>query len=156
MFVKNILVAVILILNQINLANFAANVPVRIWGGYRAINSFRGEDLVRSYLETEGVINCKVAHVNTKVESIVVEIWLDDEMILASPDQYFYSVSFKCWRMAQELVVGEQLLADSSSPVIVKQVHKLKKELTLYNLTVADTRTYFVSKSRVLVCGPAN
>jgi len=126
---------------------------VRVWGGYRAINSLRGEDLVRSYRESEGVVNCKICQAGAKVEPWVIEIWLEDEVITASPDQYFYSVSFKGWRMAQALVRGEQLLADSSSPVIVRDAHKIEKELTLYNLAVAETQTYFVSKSRVLVCG---
>ena len=129
---------------------FAPNVVIRVHGGYRIISSFKKGDMIRSYHEQQGVFGNKVANLVSKQEKEAICIVLDEEVIVVSPDQYVFSVFAKNWRKTKDLMRGEQLLADSTAPVIIKDIYKLDKEIVLYDLKSDGIGTYFFSKSRIL------
>jgi len=143
---------VFLVVTPNNFGAFSPNVLILVHGSYRNINHFRGGDIVRSYHEQLGVFTNKVVYVTPKQVSGAICMILDEEKIITSQEQLIFSVTYKCWRKACELVRGEQLLADSTTPVIIKDIYKLDQELTLYDLRIEGVGNYFFSRSRILAC----
>ena len=81
----------------------------------------------------------------------LVEIDIDGETITATDGHPFWVASDFEWTDAEDLEVGDELLLADGSTVAVDAVHEYTVEAVVYNLTVDDVHTYFVTTGAAAV-----
>jgi intein/homing endonuclease len=85
----------------------------------------------------------------TRESDAIVEIYLHGETIRATRGHPMW-VNGRQWQMAKQLRRGD-LLHGANGPASVIALRGSSRTTTVYNLVVANTHTYFVGHSRVLV-----
>lgn len=150
---KNLIILFILVLNQASVLSFVAHTVVRTPLGYRNIASLGQGDFVYSYHERLGVLACRVTKISIKSVDQVIRLQIGSELILALPDQFFYSVLRKKWAQAKDLLVGEQLLADCNQPVLMLAVEQLNQSHDIYQIELDKVANFFITSSRIIVAG---
>ena len=82
----------------------------------------------------------------------LVHVYIDDEIITATPEHPFY-VPQKGWTAAVSLKAGDVLVLQSGKYIIVEKIQHeiLETPVKVYNFEVEDNHTYYVGNSSVLV-----
>ena len=129
---------------------FAAGTPVRTMDGFQPIEKIRTGDLVLSQDVTTGALEFRpilVVHHNPPNRTLRITL-SDDEILVASIYHRFWR-SGKGWAQARELQTGD-VLRSLASTVHVVSVEPGSVE-PLFNLDVAQNRSFFVGNGNVLV-----
>lgn len=71
--------------------------------------------------------------------------------ILCSPTQHFYRLSDQKWVAAQDLMIGDVLLAKKNGSVRVTALAIVQQTLPVYTIHVKDTYTFLVGSHSVVV-----
>jgi len=106
-----------------------------------------------SFDEKSGYITFKdITHLisNTDQYNLIVISLANGETITATSRHPFY-MSNKTWKDADEIIVGDFLFNGQDQMQKVIRVETSLDLQTVYNITVRDYHTYFVSESRILV-----
>ncbi len=126
------------------------------------IEELGGGDVVRSLDEEAFTTNTDASHalaVRSRVGGIasrlvheVVRIRLTDETIVTTREHPFW-VAGHGWVVAGQLRSGDCLLDmhGNGVPIAGVEVRTLSRPIRVYNLTVEDSHTFFVGKTKVLV-----
>ncbi len=129
---------------------FVAGTPVRTMEGFLPIEKIRTGDLVLSQDVTSGALEFRpilVVHHNPPNRTL--RITLSDNHVLVASIYHRFWRSGKGWAQARELKSGD-LLRSLGSTLRVVSVEPGKVE-PLFNLDVAQNRSFFVGESNVLV-----
>ena len=87
----------------------------------------------------------------TSYVSEIYHIYVEDEIIKASPKHQFYIVD-KGWVRAKDLKVGDMVIADGKRKPIKKvKYENLDNPIPMYNLSVDRINTYLITKYSILV-----
>ena len=62
----------------------------------------------------------------------------------------FYVIN-KGWIKVKDLKVGDSIKSSSKNPVRIVSIKKGDRNITVYNIKVADNNNYFVTSSKLLV-----
>ncbi|MHC5537974.1 polymorphic toxin-type HINT domain-containing protein [Singulisphaera rosea] len=129
---------------------FNAGTPVRTLEGLRRIETLRVGDQVLSQDISTGSLGFQpilVVHHNAPGETL--RIRLEDGEILTASVYHRFWLAGKGWAMARELKAGD-VLRTLKGPSRIESVEEGIVE-PLFNLVVAQTRTFFVGNSDTLV-----
>jgi hypothetical protein len=128
---------------------FLAGTMVWLDTGPQPIEKVRAGDRVLSQDENTGELSYRfVVGTTIRPPSKTLRFGLPNEEIVATLGHPIWVVG-KGWRMAKEIVAGDQLHGINGS-VPVEFIEK-GPEAEAYNLVVAEFNTYFVGEHRVLV-----
>lgn len=132
-------------------ACFAAGTPVLTAEGFRPIESLQIGDavLARSEHNAEGNISSKRIEKTFQKESEIFMVRLADQTLKTTAEHPFF-VKDQGWTAARELQTGDVLVCKVGETIVHETMATGKKE-AVYNLTVADDRTYFVGNEDAAV-----
>ncbi|WP_236508577.1 polymorphic toxin-type HINT domain-containing protein, partial [Tychonema sp. BBK16] len=132
--------------------SFVGDTLVATAEGLRRIDEIKVGDLVLSRNMDGGENELQpvtAAMTSTKFVEIV-GIELEDGIAIEATPEHLILVNGK-WAQAREITPGDALSDASGRVVPVRAVKLGTRETTIYDLTVAKNRTFFASKSLVLV-----
>ncbi len=131
-----------------HMACFAPGTPVWTLTGPLVIEQIRVGDRVLAQNPASGELAYKPVLQTTVGQQEMIAIGTAEGEIVATLGHVFW-VSGEGWRMAKNLEIGDRLHGVSGWAEI-KSLKEIAEGQT-HNLVVADFRTFFVGKSRVLV-----
>lgn len=134
--------------------SFAEGTPVSTPSGLVPIEEVQIGDLVYSFDEQTGkVVEQEVVHLieGNKEHEIVTFKLVDDETVRVTDGHPFYvAANDDKWVQAENLSIGDALQnSNGVSVLIVDLVSEFSAE-KVYNLTVANTHTYYVGDQKLL------
>ena len=133
--------------------SFSGDTLVHTRTGLVPINTLKVGDEVLSYAEWNGKRSYqKVEAVITgeKVYELVVLTLVNGETVKATAGHPMY-LHGQGWRDAEKLVAGDLLYRQDKGSLRIKSIKRQTRQEKVYNLTVANTRTYYVGEVGVLV-----
>jgi len=129
---------------------FFAGTPVRTETGLAPIESIQPGDRVLAQDQDTGELAYQVVLRTTlRPPSAMVRIAVGGESIITTLGHPFW-VAGQGWKMAKQLAVGD-LLHGLHGAAPIETVAPLDGKLQAHNLVVADSNTYFVGQSGLLV-----
>jgi Pretoxin HINT domain len=125
-------------------ACFAAETPLLVPGGSRAIEDIRVGDLVlsRDEFDVRGEVRAKVVEEVFERFSAVWELRAGGQVILTTGEHPFFRSGE--WVAAKDLQVGDKLTCQDGSTVTIEGLRQTDQWQPVYNLRIADYHTYFV------------
>ena len=131
---------------------FVAGTKVETENGLMNIEDIKIGDKVYAVDEESGTKELRpVLNTITSYVSEIYHIYVEDEIIKASPKHQFYIVD-KGWVRAKDLKVGDMVIADGKRKPIKKvKYENLGKPIPMYNLSVDGINTYLITKYSILV-----
>jgi len=136
-----------------DVCSFSEDTLVSTKDGYKPISEIQpGELVLASNSNEDGLDISYYTVLETLVhqDSIIVQLWIDDEPIQTTPDHPFFT-SEDTWTPASELWVGAKILEADGDYGEVKAIKIINQPQVMYNLTVADAHTFFVGQDQWLV-----
>lgn len=131
--------------------SFAADTLVMTVWGLKAISEVIIGDYVLAYDTTSDTRTFyPVTDVWRHMDPTLVYLYLDGEVIVTTPEHPFFTAE-KAWVPAGELAAGAQLWRGDEQVGQVRAVRQVQTPQTMYNLTVAEARTYYVGAGEWLV-----
>jgi RHS repeat-associated protein len=126
-------------------ACFAAGTPLLTPEGSKPVEQFKEGDLVLSRGEADpgGRVQAKVVLEVFAEDAPVLELRVAGRVIRTTAEHPFWAVG-RGWVAAGELVEGDRLLTPEGAQVAVEFVAQTVVQERVYNLRIADFRTYFV------------
>lgn len=129
---------------------FVAGTAVRAIDGPRAIETLRVGDQVLSQAETTGALAFQpVLGVHHNEPGGTLRVALDDGTTVVSSVYHRFWRAGSGWAMARELKAGDRIRTLGGQSRITSIAMGTSEPL--YNLDVAENRTFFAGKSSVLV-----
>ncbi|MCL6458432.1 MAG: HINT domain-containing protein, partial [Gorillibacterium sp.] len=113
--------------------------------GEKNIEDIEVGDMVLSKAEETGEVAYKVvtATFNHETEEIY-KIQVSDQVIESTYNHPFW-VDGKGWTFVKDLKVGDLLVQSDGHTLRIESIELLHKQVTVYNMTVDEFHTYFVS-----------
>lgn len=131
--------------------SFAAGTLVVTSLGLMPIQDVELGDQLLAYNETtEENDYYPVTQIFEHPENVVMEVSVDDETIHVTHNHPIW-VEDKGWTDADELVVGDELRQPDGSTSEVLEVNEVYTSTIVYNFTVAESHTYYVTDDAYLV-----
>jgi hypothetical protein len=124
---------------------FVAGTPLLTPDGAKAIEQFRPGDLVLSRDEhnLEGEVEAKVVEEVFVNRGLVLDLTVGGRRIGTTGEHPFW-VRGKGWLAANQIVAGDHIAGHAGRWAVVEKVETTQEFQTVYNLRIADYRTYFV------------
>ncbi len=124
---------------------FAAGTLVHTNKGKVPIESLKLGDEVLSKNDITGEIAYKpVVDTFSKQTDKIYTIHAGDEQIKVTYNHPFW-IKDQGWKSTEQLKIGDYLITDDNHPVMIKDIEISENEETVYNFTVAEFHTYFVT-----------
>lgn len=129
---------------------FTAGTQVYTENGYKSIEDIEIGDLVWAFDDnTENLELKKVTNTFIRGFNQVYKIHFDDEIIEATHEHPFF-IGGK-WLKVDQLKEGDLLKLYDGKTTAINKIEVVEGDYTVYNFTVEDFHTYYVSKSNILV-----
>lgn len=124
---------------------FTAGTKVQTDEGEKNIEDIQVGDMVLSKDDTRGEVAYKevTATFNHEKEEIY-KIQVDDHVIESTYNHPFW-MDEKGWTFVKDLKVGDLLVQNDGNTLKIESIELLHKHVTVYNMTVDEFHTYFVS-----------
>jgi len=137
---------------QLGKNSFTANTLVHTQRGLITIASVRIGDQVWSYNEETGEPGWnEVVHlIQSEQEYDLVLLTLENGEIIEATKEHPFSVVDKGWVAAENLTQGDVLVTKDGN-VEISSVVREQRTVVVYNLTVENARTFYISRDGVLV-----
>lgn len=124
---------------------FAPGTPVFTDKGMVPIEDIQVGDMVLSKNDETGEQAYKrVSYTFDKQVNELYHIHAGGETISATDNHPFW-IKGKGWKLAEELVIGDQLVTNEEKYIVIDQIEVEATESTVYNFTVEDFHTYYVT-----------
>lgn len=129
---------------------FVAGTKILIEGGYIEIEKIKVGNYVWAYNDTTGVQGIqRVINTSIKTATSIIVIEVGSEIIITTPDHPFW-LSGK-WVEAKEIKIGDFVTLFNKKTEPVKSLLQKDTIIKVYNFTVANYHTYYVSELNILV-----
>jgi RHS repeat-associated protein len=135
---------------SIGACSFTANTLVLLADGtHKPISNLRPGDHVAAtdphtgHTTTEGITATHINH-DTDLADITVGTPSQTSTIYTTQNHPFWDLTTNAWVPAGQLNAGDALLSSDGTSIRVVGVRPVTGEQTMYNLTIADTHTYYV------------
>lgn len=140
---------------------FVAGTLVLTSNGYTPIEDIQIGDYVLAKDEMTGDIAYKPVEATIENEKeIIYTIVINDEKIKVSDSHPFWVENEQTWIAAEDLYIGDILQTSNGQFLPITDILIEEQTTKVYNLTVSDYHTYFVSETGFLVhnsnCVPKN
>ncbi|GMK38808.1 hypothetical protein PCCS19_18620 [Paenibacillus sp. CCS19] len=124
---------------------FTAGTKVLTESGEKAIEDIKEGDSVLSKNEVTGELEYKeVTDIFNHETDEIYQIQVGNQVIEATYNHPFW-VSGEGWKFVKDLKVGDELEQSTGETLKILSIKLLKMRTTVYNFTVDDFHTYFVS-----------
>ncbi len=133
--------------------SFTGDTLVHTINGQTAIKEIKVGDSVLSYAEwNDHESHQSVTDIisNTKEYHLVL-LTLTTGKVIESTDQHPFYILGSGWVEAEDLKIGQQLYRGDQGSVGIAKISREQRTETVYNLSVANTNTYFIGQDKVLV-----
>jgi hypothetical protein len=126
-------------------ACFVAGTPLLTPEGSKPIEQFKPGDLLlsRDEHDPDGTVQARPVLEVFSHDGQVLQLRVGGREIRTTAEHPFWIVG-KGWQAAKNLVEGDQLLSQDGNAIPVQQVAQTLAQERVYNLRVAEFRTYFV------------
>ncbi|WP_291131274.1 polymorphic toxin-type HINT domain-containing protein [Flavobacterium sp. UBA7682] len=129
---------------------FTAGTLVFAEEGYKNIEEIKVGDKVWAYNEKNGELELKkVIDTFSRDFSQVYKIYFGNEILEATNEHPFF-IGGK-WLKVDELKVGDNLTLYDGTSLPITKIELVEGSFKVYNFTVDEYHTYYVSKSNILV-----
>ncbi len=146
-------------------ANSAENIITENVGGFIAgtiVHTFTGPDTIQNIkvgdrllsfdLETGRIVESKVIDTHQEQIDELVRIVIAGEEFYVNPEHRFYVASTHEWVEAHNLQPGlHVLLNKSGQTLLIDKIEPIHGKSIIYDLTVENTKNYFVGNNQILV-----
>lgn len=134
-----------------NLCSFSADTLVMTEDGLKPISEVDEWELVLAYHEETGELGYyPVIAVWSHIDPVIVELTIDGETIETILEHPFLTAD-GAWTPAGQLEIGDEVRNAEWTIGTVEAVHVYYEPQPMYNFTVEDAHTYFVSEDGWLV-----
>ncbi len=124
---------------------FTAGTKVKTDQGEKNIEDIKVGDQVLSKDEKTGEVKYKVVTATFNHETNeIYQIHIGNQKIESTYNHPFY-VKNKGWTFVKDLKVGDLLVQSNGNTIKIDSIELLHKKVTVYNMTVDEFHTYFVS-----------
>lgn len=130
-------------------SGFAAGTMVKVPSGYKPIEQLETGDIVFSITKSGDCCLRKVTKTTSYFLSRTLLISVDNELIVAAPQQKFYDPKKNTWRKAKRLQRSMPLLSGHKKIVTIDDVEFLDQEIEFFDLRL-DDHTFFVSTQDIV------
>jgi hypothetical protein len=129
-------------------ACFAAGTPIRTPGGSNRIEELRVGDLVlsRDEFDADGPLLAKPVEERFVREALVWEIEIGGRTIRTTAEHPFWREG-DGWTAVNRLLAGDRVLSESGEWATVGAIRATNDWITVYNVRVAESHTYFVGEA---------
>lgn len=136
-----------------NIGGLVAGTIVHTFTGPDTIQNIRVGDRLLSFdLETGKVVESRVTDTHQEQVDALVRMVVEGEEFYVNPDHRFYVANTHEWVAARNLQPGSDvLLSKTGKHLAVEKMKLIGGKSYIYDLTVEDTRNYFVGEHHVLV-----
>ena len=136
-----------------NIGGFVAGTIVHTFTGPDTIQNIRVGDRLLSFdLETGKVVESRVTDTHQEQVNELARVVVEGEEFYVNPEHRFYVADTHEWVVARNLQPGlHVLLSKSKKHLAIDEVELIAGKSYIYDLTVEDTRNYFVGEHQVLV-----
>lgn len=135
-----------------NIGGFVAGTIVHTFTGPDTIQNIRiGDRLLSFDLETGKVVESRVTDTHQEQVDELARLVIEGEEFYVNPDHRFYIADTHEWVAARSLQPGtDVLLSKTGKYLTIDQVVVIAGKSYIYDLTVEDTKNYFVGEHQVL------
>lgn len=133
---------------------FAADTPVAVEGGVKAIQNIQPGDRVWSWNAEAGRRELQtVRRLIRKPHGSEQEVRLTlaGQVIVATPGHPFWSPEDETWKAARDLQAGDRLMDGTGRALVVEKVLHRRQSFEVFNFEVTGNHNYFVGNAQVLV-----
>ena len=136
-----------------NIGGFVQGTIVHTFTGPDTIQNIRVGDRLLSFdLETSKIVESRVTDTHQEQVDALTRIVVEGEEFYVNPEHRFYVADTHEWVAAKSLLPGFHVLLNKAKKhLIIDKVELVSGKSYIYDLTVEDTRNYFVGKHQVLV-----
>ncbi|MGG1878484.1 polymorphic toxin-type HINT domain-containing protein [Paenibacillus cisolokensis] len=128
---------------------FAAGTIIETQDGPKAIEDIEVGDYVLAQSDVTGELAYKpVEETFYRVTEETYHIQVEDTTIVTTAEHPFWVVG-QGWVEARELKAGDQLVNDEGTEYAIKQIEVKQETIRVYNFSVGDYHTYFVSELKL-------
>ncbi|HMN31013.1 MAG TPA: polymorphic toxin-type HINT domain-containing protein, partial [Caldilineaceae bacterium] len=133
--------------------SFTGDTLVTTDKGLVPIDQIEVGDRVLSYDEAAGDNSLQpvTALINGEHPATLITVTVSSGVPIVATDGHPFFVAGLGWQRADQLVVGEQLVDEEHEPLPIVSLVRGEETLHVYNLSVANTHSYYVSVDEVLV-----
>lgn len=118
---------------------------------YIPIEQLQKRKFICSYNLDKDIVERQVTQATKRHVSKYLRIMVDGQDIDVSFDQLFYMPLLYEWLPAENLEPGMTLLKGTDEFVIIDDILELSEDVTVYDVSVAHYRNFYVSKSDIVV-----
>jgi hypothetical protein len=130
---------------------FTRDTEVATEDGYKPIGEIQIGDEVLTWDEsTDNLVVEPVTNVFQRTVDEIFTLLVGGETIETTPEHPFWVVD-KGWVKVKELRSGDLFRAPGGQTLMLTDIRSERRLVTVYNIEVGSTHTYFVSRERVLV-----
>ena len=140
-------------------ACFPAGTPVSVYDAnkntvYKNIEEIREGDVVLSYDESTGaILPQRVVSTSCRTSHEFVELVANEDTIVTTQEHPFYIIDKEGWKAAKDIEKVDKLtnVHLEEVPVYGTRKFSVSDDISVYNLEIENTHTYFVGKEQILV-----
>lgn len=133
--------------------SFTPETLVHSEAGLVVIKDIKVGDKVLSYAEWNGEENYQIVTdiiTNSKEYNLVL-LTLESGEVIESTDLHPFYIVGTGWVEAKDLKLGDPLYRGDKGSISIAKIKREQRTETVYNLSVANSNTYFIGEDKVLV-----
>ncbi|HSH05120.1 MAG TPA: polymorphic toxin-type HINT domain-containing protein [Anaerolineae bacterium] len=131
--------------------SFSADTLVSTPNGLQEISTLDIGDVVWAYDEaTQTIVAYPITYVWEHIDSVLVYLTIDDEIVVTTPEHPFYTAEGE-WIRAIDLTIGTKIFSANGLTGLISQIRIVTQQRVMYDLTVDIAHTFFVGDGEWLV-----
>jgi len=132
-------------------SGFAADTIIKSPSGHTLIKQLQRGDIVYSITKSGDSCLSKVKKTTSYFLSRAVSISIDNDVIIAAPQQKFYDPQHNVWRKAKHLQKSILLLSDHKNIVTIDGIEFLDGDIKFFDIQLDNQDTFFISTQNIVV-----
>jgi|GEM_PF-1250686 len=148
---KHAYVSLLLLISQSIFAGFTQGTLVHTPHGYKNIETLRPGDDIYSVTKNGKLHLDRVKYISNHMHDVSMEIIIDDEMIVVSPEQRFYLASKQKWCTAKNLAQGDVVRLGNNSRAPVQSISYVHQTTQFCDITLEKIHAFCITSQKIVV-----